>query len=287
MLNAAQALASTIPALRAARAVAVQPLHDVVMLNNHNFRVDADGRTYLLRLASDHGRHLGIRRAEEEAAAHAAAAAGVSPEVIWSDARGNHLLAWIDGRHWRAEDFADEANRARLADVLRRLRGIGAVAANGRVTDRIDALLASARALGLAVTPDLLAHRDRAVAFEDERRASAGFAPCLCHNDLWTNNFMDDGERLWLVDWEFGGLGDGLYDVATLSWSAGWDDAVKRAFLVECGYREDELASAARITSVVTLFEGCWALVMHGLRGSAGFDYLAAAQSCFGRLDKE
>jgi aminoglycoside phosphotransferase (APT) family kinase protein len=36
----------------------------------------------------------------------------------------------------------------------------------------------------------------------------------LCHNDLNSSNVVDDGIGLWLVDWEYGGRGDALLDIA-------------------------------------------------------------------------
>ncbi|MCC7494831.1 MAG: phosphotransferase family protein [Fimbriimonadaceae bacterium] len=284
MLDVATALVATIPVLAAARHCCLAPLSDVISLNNHNFRVAADGHVYLLRLASEHGRWLGIRRAEEAAAARAAAAAGVAPEMVWSDAQGNHLLTWLEGRHWQAADFADQANRQRLAAVVRQLHAVRGVAANGRVGDRINALLVSAAELGLTLPAEVAACRAQVRALEEARRADPRWAEGLCHNDLWANNFLDDGERLWLVDWEFGGLGDGLYDVATLCRAGGFNDTQQQEFLLWCGYRERDWDQLQQMQTVVAMFEGCWALVMHALRGSAGFDYLTSAQSTFRRL---
>ena len=39
----------------------------------------------------------------------------------------------------------------------------------------------------------------------------------FCHNDLVAENILDDGQRFWLIDWEYGGWNDGLYDLASLA----------------------------------------------------------------------
>src|SRR5262249_36398443 len=62
-------------------------------------------------------------------------------------------------------------------------------------------------------------------------RRIAPFRPVLCHNDLMPANLIDDDPRLWLVDWEYAGVGHPLFDLANASANAALDEDQDHAFL--------------------------------------------------------
>jgi thiamine kinase-like enzyme len=254
-----------------------------------------DGGEYVLRVATGTAvTHLGVRRNEEIAAARAAADAGLAPEVLYADPAAGHLLTRrvAGGRHWVAAELREPANRARVADALRRLHGITTTPGeDAAVFRRIEQLLASAARLGLGLPPGLPEHRHRLRDIEAQRASDRDrMPPGLNHNDFWLNNFLDDGERLWLLDWEFAGRGDGLYDLATTVIAAGYADEEAARLLGEYGLdRPSDRAALADMKWVVLFFEAAWSLVMDGLRGSdtsvpGGYDYRGHARRMFDHL---
>lgn len=274
-----------VPEWAHAQTIAVRALADVISLNNTSVRVTANGRDYVLRVASDQARWLGVRRSDERAALLAAAAAGIAPPVLYADDGGNLVSQLIVGRHWSPPDFLEPANQARAMQTLRRLHAIEGVPADGSLVRRIESLLASARELGLPLPEGIDAALGQLHAFAARRQADPRHRPGLSHNDFWHNNFLDDGERLWLVDWEFAGTGDPLFDVATFCLSGRYAREQEAAVLRAYGYdRADDLATLHDMQQVVFLFEGAWALVQHGLSASDGYDYLAHSERMLGRL---
>jgi thiamine kinase-like enzyme len=274
-----------------------QPLQGGQSLNNANFlvRCGRDAAEYVLRVATPNAAaHLGVSRQEEIAAARAAAGAGLAPEVLWADGEAGHLLTRrvTGGRHWEAAELREPRNRVRVADALRRLHGITtAPGHNGAIFRRIERLVEGAARLGLETPPGLTEHRRRLQGIEAVRAAERGRTPPgLNHNDFWLNNFLDDGEHLWLLDWEFAGRGDGLYDLATTALAGGYTDEDAAALLGEYGLdRPSDRAALAEMKWVVLFFEGVWSLVMHGLRGSdtsvpGGYDYLDHSRRMFSRM---
>jgi thiamine kinase-like enzyme len=268
------AILGRIPALKNRAAIAIEPLQGVISLNNLNYCVRAGDQRYLLRAAAETASRLGIRRSEEIACTAAAAGAGIAPPLIYTDAQGNILSGFIVGRHWENADFHNPSAITRLATVLSRLHAIQGVPAEGSVLRRIDRLLASADELGLEIPGPMARLLERLRAFDRPRRF-----PGLSHNDFWPNNFLDDGQNLYLVDWEFSGDGDGLYDLASICIAAGYSADEQRALLAAYG-APDEAAftELQEMKNVVLFFEAVWALVMSGLRGSGEYDYAGHTQ---------
>ena len=281
-----QTLLARIPLFAGATNVGVAPMQGVISLNNAAYRVTVGPSVYLLRAASPTASLLGIRRSEERAAAQAAAQAGVGPEILYADDAGNLLMPFLAGRHWQPDEFHEPANMARLVQTLRRLHEVKNVPAEGSVYRRVERLLGSARALALPLPPDLDAHLNTMRHIKAERQADTRFRPGLSHNDFWANNFLDDGQNLWLVDWEFAGDGDGLYDLATLSMASKYSEAEQMALLHAYGYTHSgDYQQLQSMKTIVRLFESSWALVMHGLRGSEGYDYLGQSHKMFQMLN--
>lgn len=289
------ALAARIPLFAGNADLHIAPLEGVISLNNTNYRVTAGGETYLLRIGAENDRLLGIRREEEIEAAMAAAQRGVAPQVLYSEPNGVMVMAYIHGRHWEPEEFHQPRNILRLADTLRRLHAVKTVAASGSEYRRIERLLESARVLGLEMPPELDRHRAKLARIEQERERDPRYTAGLAHNDLWANNFLDDGENLFLVDWEFSGTGDTVIDLATISMAGRCSEEEQSALLRAYGLTEPkDLATLQTMKWVVSFFEGAWALVMHGIRGSStaavgaqgAFNYADHARTMFERLSQ-
>ncbi len=245
-------------------------------LNNELWRVSSGSQAWALRVGQS-ADALGQDRAHEALATESAAAAGVGPPVVHARA-GVLLLDWVEGRTLSHSDF-DADTVARMARLLRAAH-VPAPSGLPTLADRIERMLARAASRGARV-PDGL---DRALR---RIRASDTAAPVLTHHDVWPNNVMDDGDRLWLVDWEFAGAGDGMFDLATVAVAAGLESDGERVLLGEYGAPHDARRFAEARWSI-GLFEGAWALAMHTFRGSTdSFDYAEHAAAQFAGLKNE
>ncbi len=182
-------------------------------LSNRAWRLDASGEHWFVRLGHPQARRLGVDRRSECAVLRAVAAAGLAPGVhVCEPAAGLLITHFIEGRTWSAADARLPGNLRRVAACLRRLHelsvpdGVHEVD-YGRQAERLAAALPAHDLAGAELA-------DRAaVAFA--RIGDGGHAKTLCHNDLHHLNVLDDGDRLWMVDWEYGGRGNPLFDVAS------------------------------------------------------------------------
>jgi thiamine kinase-like enzyme len=242
-------------------------------LNNEVWRVSTGSRVWALRVAQPEDT-LGLDRHQEATATQTAAKAGVSPAVTHAK-DGVILLNWIDGRVLRDADF-DEGAVRRVARLLRAAH-VPAPLGLPTLADRVEGMLSRAESRGAQV-PDGLESVLRRVRAAEPRTA------VLTHHDVWPNNLIDDGDRLWLVDWEFAGAGDGMFDLATVARAADLDSDGERALLEEYGAPGASRRLAEARWSV-GLFEGAWALAMHSARRSeGGFDYAEHARQMFAGL---
>ena len=186
-------------------------------ITNVNFTVEDRGRRYVVRVGKDIPEHQ-VMRFNEHAASRAAAAAGLSPSVVHTEP-GILVLDFIDGRTLEPADIRDEAMWPRVLELIRRCHTRMPGHMRGPVLmfwvfhvlrDYAHGIEAAASAHA-ALLPELMAAAARL-----ERHVGA-IDVVFGHNDLLAANFIDDGRRLWLIDWDYAGFGSPLFDLANLA----------------------------------------------------------------------
>jgi thiamine kinase-like enzyme len=220
--------------------------------SNHAWRADCGGRRYFVRLGRGCVDRLGVDRGSERVLIELAAAAGIAPPVVACDpAHGLLVTNFIDGRTWTRADAQDTRNIVRLGERLRALHGLAAPA--GLAPRSFDASAALLEAQLCAPGRDLAPLR-RAGRSALARLGARSRLAVPCHDDLHHLNLVDDGERLWLVDWEYGGAGDPAYDLASYVCQHDLDADGRRRLIVASGLEcagdasvDDEVLSAACI----------------------------------------
>ena len=258
-------------------------------MTNHNFVVsDSQGR-WVVRLGADLPEH-GVLRRHEPLVAHAAHAIGLSPEVVHAEP-GLMVSRFIDGRTLEADDLRDPrylaatvhllrrchqhmrpqwqlpAPRFGVFDVVRAYGGELQARAEHLLQGRLEDLLALARSLETSVAP---------------------MPAVFCHNDLLAANLLDDGERLWLIDWDYAGLGNPLFDLANLSTNNGigpmGDTPLLELYFG--GPPSAALAESLRAMQLASMLrEVLWGAVSACYR-RVEFDYAAYTRDCLERLDQ-
>lgn len=254
-------------------------------ITNLNFTVEDAGCRYLVRIGGDIPEHMIVRRFEREAA-RAAHAAGLSPAVRHAE-EGAIVIDFIEGRTLGPQDVRDPRNLDRLAALLRRchheiprhwrgpapifwpfqiLRDYAHTLRDGGSPYDLAPLLAAARTL---------------------ERATGPVEIVFGHNDLLPANLIDDGRRLWLVDWEYAGFNTPLFDLGGLASNAGMAPDERTALLAAYYGRDpdkDLLRQAAAMTAASLLRETLWSMVSE-LHSTLDFDYAAYTAENRARFD--
>ena len=267
--------------------VAIEPLAGG--MTNRNFLVhDAAAGKFVVRAGWDLPEH-GVMRFNVLAAARAAFAAGISPEVVFAS-DGFLVSRFIESRTLEPADILDRSRLPALLDLVHRchedipqfFRGPALAFWVFQIVRNYLALLAQEPRSCLYSQLSRL----RAVAVELE--AAVGPVNLVFgHNDLLAANFLDDGTRLWLIDWDYAGFNSPLFDLANLSSNNHFDSTDDDA-LLELYFRgrpdpaRRQAFEAMKCASLMR--ETLWGAVSE-LRSTIDFDYASYTRDYLQRLD--
>ncbi|MDE0460199.1 MAG: phosphotransferase family protein [Chromatiales bacterium] len=266
--------------------VAPQPLGGGI--TNVNFTVDDAGERYVVRIGEDIPVH-GVYRVNELAAARAAHAAGISPEIVHAEP-GALVMRWVDGRTLDPAGVRDPVRLERVLETVGRchrdipahFRGSTPMfwvfqvvrdyartlrEAGSRMAPRLDDLLGRAAHLESAVGPVEIV---------------------FGHNDLLAANFIDDGDRIWLIDWEYAGFNSPLFDLGGLASNNEMDAEQERRMMERyfgASPGEPLLAGYAAMKCASLLREAMWSMVSE-LYSGIDFDYVAYTEENLERFER-
>ena len=251
-----QTLIQLIPELRG-RPLTVSPLGGG--LTNRNYRIDDAEDSYVLRLAGQETVLLGIDRGCEAACARAAALLGVGPEVVaYLPEHGAMVTRFIHGRVLAIQDIQQTAILRRVVQALRRYHEGPPGAGSFSPFSTIGHYCALARERRVTLPRSFERALELLAGIEQDWEHDD--APCPCHNDLLTGNFIDDGKAARIIDWEYGGMGDRFFDLGNLAANNEFDGQQEWEFLgLYFGeIRSDDLRRLRLMRMVSDMREACW-----------------------------
>jgi thiamine kinase-like enzyme len=246
-------------------------------ITNRNYRVEDRGRSVVVRVGEDILVH-GIVRTNELAASRAAHAAGLSPAVIHSEP-GILVLEFIEGKTFKPEDVRDPRNLDHLVDLVRRchrdvpkyLRGPAPIFWVFHVVRDYAHTLREGNSRHCHLLTSLL---DRAERLES---AVGPVDIVFGHNDLLAANILDDGRRLWLLDWDYAGFNSPLFDLGGLASNSEMPCDLSEALLASYFGRHVDAELRYRAGAMLAaslLRETMWSMVSE-IHSSVNFDYAA------------
>lgn len=257
-------------------------------ITNVNFRVVDRGQAFVVRIGGDIPEH-GISRRAEIASCRAAIGAGVAPELIHVEP-GIQVSRYIEGRTYGEADVRVQANLERIVPVLKRLhqeaprhlRGAAPlfwvfhvlrdyagrmVDDDHRLTGALPRLMGIAQELEDAVGPIRLV---------------------FGHNDLLPANIIDDGSRIWLIDWDYAGFNSPLFDLGGLASNNQLSPDQER-WLLEAYFGrspDDDLMHRYGAMKCASLLrEAMWSMIQERY-SSLDFDYLAYTAENLDRFER-
>lgn len=257
-------------------------------ITNSNFLVEHDGRRHFVRIGDDIPWH-GVLRERELASSRAAHAAGISPEVLHHE-EGAMVLHFIEGRALQPEDIREPKTLERIVSVVKRghteipkhLRGPAMVFWVFHVVRDYAHTLREAGSRMVPALPRLL---DVATRLElAVGRVSLVFG----HNDLLAANFIDDGEKIWLIDWDYAGFNSPLFDLGGLASNnelTGPDEDTLLELYFDGGVSDELRARYAAMKCASLLREAMWSMVSEH-HSNVDFDFVAYTDTNLRRFEE-
>lgn len=255
-------------------------------ITNRNYKITAGGDSFVLRLGGNETRFLGIDRRNEYECSALAWKVGIAPEpVAFLEPEGYILAEFVAGSGMSAHEIGTSENVQRVVQSMKAYHALDrfpgsfspfrvaqeytqtARSFNVRLPDNIDWILKRSHEVERAMYREPL-------------------EPRPCHNDLLNGNFIDDGTRIRILDWEYAGMGDIFFDLGNFAvqheFSDEQDEILLKAYF---GSPSDSQRAHQKLMKIMSdLREAMWSLVQMGV-SKLDFDYADYGRKYFERFE--
>jgi thiamine kinase-like enzyme len=239
-------------------------------VTNRSFKVEFGGNHYVVQLAGPGSERLGIDREVECAANKRAGELEIAPTVAAMLHEPSCLVThFVDGRQPSAEELGRPDELRRVARALRKMHESGErLSSDFNPFRTIESYAEGAAEAGVEIPGDRKARRGQLRKAEKALGGRRRAEPAPCHNDLLTNNFMLEGDRLVISDWEYAGMGDPFFDLGNFAASNELDDAAEEC-LLDAYFGEPPTTQHRAILRLMRYVsdvrEGMWGLLQSGI----------------------
>ena len=256
-------------------------------VSNASFTVRDGTGTYVARVGEDYPFHHVFRDAEVMASM-AAFEAGLSPEVVYTEP-GVMVVRFLGARTFAESDV--RGNAGLCVDIVKKCHRDMAPRVSGRANIFwvFHVLRDYARTIAAAKhahVPDIARWMQEVERLE---KAQVPLPIIFGHHDLLPTNFMHDGTRLWLIDWEYGGFGTAMFDLANIASNNQFDERAEQDLLTAYFDRVPDAALLRSFYAMKTasaLREATWGMVSEIHLNAPGVDYVAYAREYLARYER-
>jgi thiamine kinase-like enzyme len=268
-----------------AKQMRVTPLEGGI--TNQNFRIDIENEAFVLRIPGTDTELLGINREYEYAANLAAGKLGIAPEVYYFiEPEGYLITRFINGHPIPPEEISRPGNIQRVMHAVRKLHSMCEIPGKFDVFQVIRDYSKVALTFKISFPGDSDWLMKRIYEAEYVLKAHP-LQLCPCHNDLLNANFLTNGQ-LYILDWEYAGMGDLFFDLANFSANHELTDQ-QDAWLMSCYFDQEispEQWAHLKIMKIMSdLREAGWGLVQMGV-SKLDFNFQGYAEKFYQRAIK-
>jgi thiamine kinase-like enzyme len=258
-------------------------------ITNRNYKVAFGDHDFVVRVPGKDTSLLGIDRNAECDANKLAAELGVAPPVVVMLEQPQVIVTkFVEGKGMSPEELREPAAIAAIAGSLRAVHDSGRELLSTFDSFRIvETYAETARSRGVEPPEGYPRALERAHEIESALRGPE-HEPVPCHNDLLAANFLDDGERISIVDWEYAGMGDRYFDLGNFSVNNELEEGAE-ATLLEAYFGEPPDARRRACLGLMRFMsdfrEAMWGVVQSGV-SELDFDFEGYAREHFERLER-
>jgi len=211
-------------------------------LTNHTYHVTLnDGREYVVRIPGEGTQEL-IVRSDEKISTELASRLGIDEEMLYFGEDGSKVTAYIPNAVTMSADTLGEAQMiGQVAEIFKTLHNCGED--TGVPFEVFDMAAGYERIIcnmDVAMFPDYQEKKQQVMAIKEEIDRTITITKVPCHNDSLCENWVRGDDRLYLIDWEYAGMNDGMWDLADVSIEAAFTAEQDRLLLAKYLDREPE-----------------------------------------------
>jgi thiamine kinase-like enzyme len=255
-------------------------------ITNKNYKINADEQCFVLRLGGNETQFLGINRKTEYECSLLASQIGIAPEPIaFLEPEGYIVARFISGKGIPVDEIGTEENITRVVQSLKAYHTLDFFPGTFSPFRVAEEYAETALQFQVKLPAKMDWYLEKSNEIEKALyRQPLQMRPC--HNDLLNSNFIDDGIRIRILDWEYAGMGDIFFDLGNFAiqhdFNVEQDDILLSAYFSE---PTDSQRAHLKLMKIMSdLREAMWAQVQRGV-SKLDFDYEGYGQKYFDRFE--
>ncbi|MCI0553532.1 MAG: phosphotransferase [Anaerolineae bacterium] len=256
-------------------------------ITNKNYKITVDGESYVLRMGGNETKYLGIDRKVEYECSLLASQISIAPQPIaFLEPEGYIVARFISGKGIPPEGIGTEENIKRVLESMKAYHALDFFPGSFSPFRVAEEYAKTASSFNVKLPDKMDWYLEKSREIETAMYGREPLKPRPCHNDLLNGNFIDDGTRIRILDWEYAGMGDIFFDLGNF--------AVQHEFTVEqddillytyFGQPTDSNRAHLKLMKIMSdLREAMWGMVQVGV-SKLDFDYVGYAQKYFDRYE--
>lgn len=255
-------------------------------ITNRNYKITVEGESFVLRLGGNETQFLGIDRKNEYECSLLASKVGIAPEpTAFLEPEGYIVARFISGKSIPAEEIGTEENICRVVESMKAYHALDFFPGSFSPFRVAEDYANTARSFNVKRPDKMDWYLERSREIEKAMyRQPLQTRPC--HNDLLNGNFIDDGTRIRILDWEYAGMGDIFFDLGNFAIQHDFNDEQDEILLkAYFGPPTDSQRAHQKLMKIMSdLREAMWSQVQIGV-SKLDFDYAGYGQKYFDRFE--
>jgi len=253
-------------------------------LTNTNFKVDVDGTPYFVRVPGESTELLAIDRNNEVHNTKAAAQAGVAPRVIHTVPEYNVMvIEFLPGKTMSKESLNENGMPTRIAQAIKKLHAGPRFLTDFNMFRLTEYYLDVCNQRDIKI-PAGYPERRRTVERIEQAMNVLPLTTVPCNNDLLAENYIDDGEQLWLIDYEYSGNNDPTFELGNTCQEMKFnDEQIVEVCAAYFGDARENMIARMKLNMIMSdAGWGLWAAIQASI-STIDFDFWGWAKERWGR----
>lgn len=204
-------------------------------LTNHTYHVTLnDGQGFVIRIPGEGTEEL-IVRSDERKSTELACGLGVDAKLLYFGEDGSKVTEFITNAiTMSAASLKEEKHIKQVADIFKKMHTCGQ---NTGVPFEVFDMSAGYEDIiknkKVPMFDDYQEYKGKVMSIKEKIDAQIHAPKVPCHNDPLCENWVEGDGRMYLIDWEYAGMNDGMWDIADVSIEAGFDDEHDTVLMTE------------------------------------------------------